>query len=84
MDTKAFINTKHQSQAQVQIATLGETLHDVDAKASADTLADSPESLQETDGFEGRITFLKAGRRAGKGESQDCIRHAIRRGGQDT
>ena len=84
MDTKAFINTKHQSQAQVQIATLGETLRDMDAKASADTLAQSPESLRDTDGFEGRITFLMAGRRAGKRESQDCIRHAIRGGGQDT
>ena len=74
----------HQSQAEVQIDTPGDTLRDLDAKASADTLADSRVSLRDTNGFEGRITFLKAGRRAGKGESQDCIRHAIRGGGQHT
>ena len=73
----------HQSQAEVQIETSRDTLRDLDAKASADTLADSPESLRHTDGFKGRITFLKAGRRAGKGESQDCIRHTIKGGGQD-
>ena len=83
MDTKAFVNTMHQSQAEMQISTPGDTLRDVDAKASADTLADSRVSLRDTDGFKGRITFLKAGRRAGKGESQDCIRHAIKGGGQD-
>ena len=83
VDTKAFITTMHQSQTEVEIATPGDDLRDVDAKGSADTLADSPESLQNTDGFKGRITFLKAGRRAGKGESQDCIPHAIRGGCQD-
>ena len=83
VNTKAFINTMHQSQAEVEIGTAGDTLCDVDAKASADTLADSRESLRDTDGFKGRITFLKAGRRAGKGESQDCMRHAIKGGGQD-
>ena len=41
VDTKAFINTMHQSQAEVQIQTPGDTLRDVHAKASADTLADS-------------------------------------------
>ena len=84
VDTKAFMKTMHQSQASVQIETPGDTLRDVNAKASADTVADSPESLRDTDGFEGRITFLKAGRRAGKGESQHCIRHAITGGGQHT
>ena len=58
VDTKAFIKTMHQSQASVQIETPGDTLRDVNAKASADTLADSPKSLPDTDGFEGRITFL--------------------------
>ena len=83
VNTKAFINTMHQSQAEVEIGTAGDTLCDVDAKASADTLADSRESLRDTDGFKGCITFLKAGRFADKGKSQDYIRHAIRGGGQD-
>ena len=80
---KAFINTMHQSQAEVEIATPGDTLRDFDAKASADTLADSRESLRDTDGFKGRMTFLKAGRRAGKGVSKDCIGHGMKGGGQD-
>ena len=83
VDTKAFINTMHQSHKELEIGTSGDTVRDLDAKASADTLADSRESLRDTDGFKGRITFLKAGRRAGKRESQDCIRHAIKGGGQD-
>ena len=83
MDTKAFIKTMHQNQAQVEIGTPGDTLRNLHAKASADTLAESGESLRDTDGFEGCITFLKAGRRAGKGESQDNIRHAIKGGDQD-
>ena len=66
VDTKAFINTMHQSQAEVEIETPGDTLRDVDAKASLDTLANSQESLRDTHRVEGRITFLKAGRRAGK------------------
>ena len=41
LDTKAFINTMHQSQAEVEIETPGDTLRDVDAKASLDTLANS-------------------------------------------
>ena len=73
----------HQSQAEVQIETPGDTLRDMDAKASVNTLADSPESLRNTDGFKARITFLKAARRAGKGESQDCIPHTLKVGGQD-
>ena len=83
VDTKAFIKTMHQNQEQVEIETPGDTLRNLDAKASADTLAESGESLRDTDGFEGRITFLKVGRRAGKGESQDNIRHAIKGGDQD-
>ena len=83
VNTKAFINTMHQSQAEVEIGKAGDTFCDVDAKTSADTLPDSRESLRDTDGFKGRITFLKAGRRVGKRESQDYIRHAIRGGGQD-
>ena len=79
VDTKAFIKTMHQNQAQVEIETPGDTLRNLDAKASADTLAASGKSLRDTDGFEGRITFLKAGRRAG----QDNIRHAIKGGDQD-
>ena len=39
VDTKAFINTMHQSQAEVEITTPGDTLRDFDAKALADTLA---------------------------------------------
>ena len=39
VDTKAFINTMHQSQAEVDIEQPGDTFRDVDAKASADTLA---------------------------------------------
>ena len=84
--TKAFTNTMHQSQAEVEIETPGDTLRcdlDVNAEASTDTLADSRESLRETDRVEKRITFLKAGLRAGKGERQGCIRHAIKGGGQD-
>ena len=34
VDTKAFIKIMHQSQAEVEIATPGDTLRDVDAKAS--------------------------------------------------
>ena len=83
VNPKAFINTMHQSQTEVEIGTAGDTLCDVDAKASADTLADSRESLRDTDGFKGCITFLKAGRRFGNRESQDYIRHGIRGGGQD-
>ena len=83
VDTKAFIKTMHQNQAQVEIRTPGDTLRNLDAKASADTLAESGESLRDTEGFEGRITFLKAGRRARKGESQDNIRQAIKGGDQD-
>ena len=67
--TKAFINTMHQSQAEVEIETPGDTLRcdlDVDAEALADTLADSRESLRETDRVEKRITFLKAALRADK------------------
>ena len=79
----AFINTMHQSKVEVVIATPGHALADVDAKASANTLADSRERLRDTHGFEGRITFLKAGRRASKGKSQDCIRHAVKGGRQD-
>ena len=83
VETKAFISTIHQSQAEVEIETPGYTLRDVDAKASANTLADVRESLPDTDRVEGRITFLKAALRAGKNERQDCIRHAIKGGGQD-
>ena len=57
VDTKAFINTMHQSQAEVEITTPGDTLRDFDAKALADTLAYSRESLRDTDGFKRRITF---------------------------
>ena len=57
VDTKAFIKTMHQNQAEVKIGTPGDTLRNLDAKASADTLADSQESLRDTDGFEGSITF---------------------------
>ena len=41
----------HQSQAEVEIGTPGDTLRNVDAKATADTLADSRESLQDTNGY---------------------------------
>lgn len=60
----------HQSQAEVEIATPGDTLRDVHAKAFADTLADSRESLRDTDGCEGWITSLKTGRYACRDESQ--------------
>ena len=40
MYTKAFVNTMHHSQAEVQNETSRDTLHDVKAVASADTLAD--------------------------------------------
>ena len=81
--TKVFINMMHQSQAEGEIGKAGDPLCDVDAKTSADTLADRREILRDTDRFEEPITFLKAGRVAGKGKSQDCIRHAIKSGGQD-
>ena len=81
--TKVFINMMHQSQAEGEIGKAGVPLCDVDAKISADTLADRREILRDTDRFEKPITFLKAGRFAGKGKSQDCIRHAIKGGGQD-
>ena len=83
VDTKALINTMHQSQAEVEIETPGDTPRDVNAKALLDTLTNSQESLRDTDRVERRITFLKVGRRAGKDERQDCIRHAIKGGGQD-
>ena len=38
--TKAFVNTMHHSLAEVQNETPRDTLHDVDAVAFADTLAD--------------------------------------------
>ena len=40
MYTKAFLNTMHHSLAKVQSETPRDTLHDVEAVASADTLAD--------------------------------------------
>ena len=81
--TKVFINIMHQSQAVGEIGKAGDPLCDVDAKTSADTLADGRQSMRDTDRFEEHITFLKAGCFAGKGKSQDCIRHAIKGGGQD-
>ena len=81
--TKVFSNMMHQSQAVGEIGTAGDRLCDVDAKTSADTLADGRQSMRDTDRFEEHITFLKAGCFAGKGKSQDCIRHAIKGGGQD-
>ena len=38
--TKAFVNTMHHSLAEVQNETPRDSLHDVEAVASADTLAD--------------------------------------------
>ena len=38
--TNAFVNTMHHSLAEVQNETPRDTLHDVDAVAFADTLAD--------------------------------------------
>ena len=78
VDTKAFINTMHQSQAVVYIEEPGDTFRDVDAKASVDTLADSRESLRDTERVKGRITFSKGGRRAVR-----RVRHAIKGSGQD-
>ena len=40
MYTKAFVNTMHHSLAEVHTETPRDTLHDVEAVASADTLAD--------------------------------------------
>ena len=40
MYTKAFVNTMHHSLAEVQNKTRRDTLHDMEAVASADTLAD--------------------------------------------
>ena len=40
MYTKTFVNTMHHSLAKVQSETPRDTLHDVEAVASADTLAD--------------------------------------------
>ena len=40
MYTKAFVNTMHHSLAEVQNETPRDTLHDVQAVASADKLAD--------------------------------------------
>ena len=40
MYTKAFFNTMHHSLAEVQNKTPRDTLHDVEAVTSADTLAD--------------------------------------------
>ena len=70
VDTKAFIKIMHQSQAKVEIATPGDTLRNVHAKAFADTLADSRESLRDTDGCEECITSLKTGRHACRDEGQ--------------
>ena len=68
MQTKAFINMKHQSQAEVEIVTPGETLRDLDAKASADTLADSRESFRDTDRSESCITSRNTGSLASRDE----------------
>ena len=46
--TKVSINIMHQSQ-EGEIGTAGDPLCDVDAKTSADTLADRRESLRDTD-----------------------------------
>ena len=40
MYTKAFVKTMHHSLAEVQNETPRDTLHNVEAVASADTLAD--------------------------------------------
>ena len=40
MYTNVFVNTMHHSLAEVQNETPRDTLHDVEAVASADTLAD--------------------------------------------
>ena len=40
MYTKTFVNTMHHSVAEVQNETPRDTLHDVQAVACADTLAD--------------------------------------------
>ena len=40
MYTKALVNTMHYSLAELQAETPRDTLHDVEAVASADTLAD--------------------------------------------
>ena len=40
MYTKPFVNTMHHSLAEVQKKTPRDTLHDVEAVAVADTLAD--------------------------------------------
>ena len=40
MYTKTFLNTMHHSLAEVQNETPRDTLHDVEAVASGDTLAD--------------------------------------------
>ena len=40
MYTKAFVNTMHHTLAEVQKETACDTLHDVEAVASAHTLAD--------------------------------------------
>ena len=40
MYTKAFVNTMHHSLAEVQNETPRDTLHDLEAVAFADTLAD--------------------------------------------
>ena len=57
VDTKAFIKTMHQSQAEVEIGTPGDTLSDLDAKASADTLAASRESLRDKTDLKGASLF---------------------------
>ena len=78
VDTKAFINTMHQSQAEVEIVTPGDTLRDVEAMASADTLADSRESFRDTDRSESRITSRNTGSHARRDEGLDSCKNTER------
>ena len=48
MYTKAFVNTMHHSLAEVQNETPRDTLHDVQAVASADKLADRLAEVRTT------------------------------------
>ena len=88
VETDTLVKTVQYSLAEVGAQTPVVTLRDVDAKSSANTLADrvaeGRQSCQKTVGFDGRITSLNAGRFADIGGDQDGWQNTGRRGGPGT
>ena len=59
--TRAFVNTMHHSLVEVQNKTPRDTLHDVEAIASADTLADRLADVRPLTGSD-KLAGEKTGR----------------------